>query len=220
MNKKKYKISRAISAIVLCVTMLAVSICGANAAEATADDNNDNNTAVEETTTESNENESNSTDYNWSSNTTGNANLTADQEILMENGMYQFIAVKTRDEDTFYVIIDKTKNEDNVYFLNEVDTADIEKFLSDDTNANSTVQETTQPATEQVERTATSDDSQFTIYLIVGVIVLGGIAFAIFKLKKGKSTKKNADTSDDDFDDFDYEEINEDNNADNAEDNK
>lgn len=84
MNKKKYKISRAISAIVLCVTMLAVSICGANAAEATADDNNDNNTAVEETTTESNENESNSTDYNWSSNTTGNANLTADQEILME----------------------------------------------------------------------------------------------------------------------------------------
>lgn len=218
MNKKKYKISRAISAVVLCVTMLAVSICGANAAEATADDNNDNNTAVEETTTESNENESNSTDYNWSSNTTGNANLTADQEILMENGMYQFIAVKTRDEDTFYVIIDKTKNEDNVYFLNEVDTADIEKFLSDDTNANSTVQETTQPATEQVERT--SDDSQFTIYLIVGVIVLGGIAFAIFKLKKGKSTKKNADTSDDDFDDFDYEEINEDNNADNAEDNK
>mgnify|MGYP000706584808 CR=1 FL=1 len=80
--------------------MLAVSICGANAAEATADDNNDNNTAVEETTTESNENESNSTDYNWSSNTTGNANLTADQEILMENGMYQFIAVKTRDDDT------------------------------------------------------------------------------------------------------------------------
>ncbi|RGM21793.1 DUF4366 domain-containing protein [Eubacterium sp. OM08-24] len=220
MNKKKCKISRAISAVVLCVAMLAVSICGANAAEATADDNNDNNTAVEETTAESNENESNSTDYNWSSNTTGNANLTADQEILMENGMYQFIAVKTRDDDTFYVIIDKTKNEDNVYFLNEVDTADIEKFLSDDTNANATVQETTQPATEQVERTATSDDSQFTIYLIVGVIVLGGIAFAIFKLKKGKSTKKNADTSDDDFDDFDYEEINEDNNADNAEDNK
>lgn len=220
MNKKKCKISRAISTIVLCVAMLAVSICGVNAAEATANDNNDNNTAVEETTTESNDNESNSTDYNWSSNSTGNANLTADQEILMENGMYQFIAVKTRDDDTFYVIIDKTKNEDNVYFLNEVDTADIEKFLSDDTNANATVQETTQPATEQVESTATSDDSQFTIYLIVGIIVLGGIAFAIYKLKKGKSTKKNADNSDDDFDDFDYEEINEDNNADNAEDNK
>ena len=42
-------------------------------------------------------------------NTTGNANLAADETIVMENGTYQLIAVATRDDDVFYVIIDKQK---------------------------------------------------------------------------------------------------------------
>lgn len=100
-----------------------------NSSSDTDSDNNgdtaDSSDSVDDT---SDDNDNSQTSYDWSKNTTGNANLAADQTVVMENGTYQLIAVTTRDDDMFYVIIDKTKKENNVYFLNEVDTADLDKL--------------------------------------------------------------------------------------------
>lgn len=165
--------------------------------------------------------ESSDLNYLFSDNTSGNANLIASQEVLSDNGKFQFIAVTTRDKDVFYVIIDKMKAEDNVYFLNEVDTYDLQKLMSKDSEGSSADEET--PENSDSEETAEesgkdkaddeaqSDDSGFNNILILGgVVVLAVIGFVIFKIKKGGFGKKNQATiSLDDFEEDD-EEINED----------
>lgn len=160
-----------------------------------------------------------STNSDWSKNTTGNANLAADETIVMENGTYQLIAVTTRDDDVFYVIIDKTKTENNVYFLNEVDTADLDKLAKDDSNVSSGGEDTSEPTTAPDEEAQTTDNTdstssgnnQYMIYLVIGIVILGGIGFAFYKLK-GKGGKKSSNNESEYTDeDFDYQpEINED----------
>lgn len=210
-------------AIIICLSFSISSVSAASStsgssssSSSTSESDKDGEKDTEEDTDDNkdDENEEDS-DYSWSSNTIGNSELVADEDILMENGSYQFIAVTTRDEDVFYVIIDKTKTEDNVYFLNEVDTYDINKLVNDDENGSSEdgnidVEETEpEEATVAAQTTSSSSgNSQFMLYLIIGIVILGGIGFALFKLKKGK--KKDTSQEDDfDFDD-EYEEINED----------
>lgn len=155
--------------------------------------------------------------YSWSTNTTGNSSLVANEEILLDNGYYQFIAVTTRDDDVFYIIIDETKTEDNVYFLNEVDTYDINKLLGENSESGNseTVEEnieatqTTVEATSSQSNSSSSGNSQFYIILVIGVIFLGGIVFAIYKLKgKKKSSSNEHDNNEFEFEEDD--EINED----------
>lgn len=154
--------------------------------------------------------------YSWSTNTTGNSSLVANEEILLDNGYYQFIAVTTRDDDVFYIIIDETKTEDNVYFLNEVDTYDINKLLGENSESGNseTVEENIEATQTTVEATSSqsnssSGNSQFYIILVIGVIFLGGIVFAIYKLKgKKKSSSNEHDNNEFEFEEDD--EINED----------
>lgn len=183
---------------------------------------------VSSTTENSNENNENSESsdisYLFSENTSGNANLVASQEVIADNGKFQFIAVQTRNDDIFYIIIDKEKTEDNVYFLNEVDTYDIQSLLNKD-NDNSDYGETgTEVSDDNAENPGGAEESSseqesngdnnfnFNLILIGGIAVLAIIGFIIFKVKKGGfGKKKQADVPiDDDFEDDDSEEINED----------
>ena len=166
--------------------------------------------------------------YLFSDNTEGNADLLASQEVIADDGEFQFIAVTTRDQDTFYVIIDHSKAENNVYFLNEVDTYDLKALLSKNNesnengnNSNSNEEEgvaadeeaedeAEDEAKEKSTSSASDSEDMTGIILIVGVAALAGIGFVIYKIKKGGFGKKNSqpDLLDDDFDDDD--EINED----------
>ena len=157
--------------------------------------------------------------YSFSENTIGNSNLVASQQVITDDGQYQFIAVKTRDGDIFYVIIDHSKVDDNVYFLNEVDTYDLKALLNKNdegkaaqVGAETSVEETTEDVSEALAETEQSDNDSFngTLFLIIGIGALAIIGFVIFKIKKGGFGKKKANVEllDDDFDDED--EINED----------
>ncbi len=149
--------------------------------------------------------------YSFSSTTVGNAELVADEEILLDTGYYQFIAITTRDGDIFYIIIDETKTEDNVYFLNEVDTLDIEKLVGEDTDISSVSTSTsTSYDNEEVEEetietssNTSSGNSQFNLILCVGAVALCGIGFAIYKLRGNKKPANN--NSDNPDDGFEYE---------------
>lgn len=163
--------------------------------------------------------ESSDLNYLFSDNTSGNANLIASQEVIADNGKFQFIAVTTRDKDVFYIIIDKMKAEDNVYFLNEVDTYDLQKLMSknSDNSENSDVEyntssdksESSEESGEESQSSETLDSGMTNILLIGGVIVLGIIGFIIFKIKKGGFGNKKETVVP--FDDFEEdEEINED----------
>lgn len=164
-----------------------------------------------------------SDDYLFSENTTGNADLVASQEVITDNGKFQFIAVTTRDESVFYIIIDRMKTEDNVYFLNEVDAYDLQALLSNgdidisnipiqsDKDTSSDKDTDTDKTTTDDDKTEISSNNNFNLILLAGVAILAVIAFIIFKIKKtGLSKKKQSTLVDDDFDEEDDEEINED----------
>lgn len=165
--------------------------------------------------------ESSDLNYLFSDNTSGNADLIASQEVIADDGKFQFLAVTTRDKDVFYIIIDKMKAEDNVYFLNEVDTYDLQKLMSknsDDSengdveyNSYSDGSESSEESGEESQNdNETSDNGMTNILLVGGVIVLGVIGFVIFKIKKGGfGNKKETVVPFDDFEE-DEEEINED----------
>ncbi len=167
-------------------------------------------------------------DYLFSDNTEGNAELIASQEVIADDGQFQFIAVTTRSGDIFYVIIDHSKSENNVYFLNEVDTYDIQALLNKDEDGNTVVgkelsgdEETS--GEDEPDSPSSSDESStkkkssggfdMTTIILIGVIVLAVIVFVIFKIKKGGfGKKKNTEVEfADDLDEYDDdEEINED----------
>lgn len=60
----------------------------------------------------------------------GNMNLVDDLEG--KNTKLQYMTVTTRDGSYFYIIIDRSEKEENVYFLNKVDAADLLALMSDE----------------------------------------------------------------------------------------
>lgn len=185
----------------------------------------DDNTV--EITDSSKNSEKNKNDYDFSDKTIGNAVLTANENVITDDSNYQFIAATTRDGNVFYIIIDNLKTTDNVYFLNQVDTFDLNALLnSGEDDETVRVGANTQKATdeeskgEENEKTNEDEDNldgedpnsmTTPLIMLIGIAVLGVIGFVIFKMKKGgKLGKKQPELQmlDDDFDDD--EEINED----------
>ncbi len=159
--------------------------------------------------------------YDFSDKTIGNAVLTANENIITDDGNYQFIAATTRDGNVFYIIIDKLKTTDNVYFLNQVDTFDLQALMNSDSEDGEPVKvgadtatksEKDEESSEDGEEEKADDDSNSmntSLWLLGGIAVLAVGGFVFFKIKKGGLGKKKSEPTmlDDDFDD---EEINED----------
>lgn len=71
------------------------------------------------------------TEYGFGLTPTGNMALQDD--IEGEDALsIEFLTVTTRDNHTFYIVIEHTKNGNNVHFLNQVDDADLRALLSDE----------------------------------------------------------------------------------------
>lgn len=194
---------------------------GENAAESLSEASNHSESSLRSENSEENS-ESSETDYSFSAQTKGNANLIASEEVITDDGQFQFVAVTTRDGDVFYVIVDHSKVENNVYFLNEIDTYDLKALLNKNDDGTAvqvgTTSDNDDQSEEKAESTEESDESEElsdsgfegSLYILIGIAVLVIIGFAIYKIKKDGFGKKKSSVElvDDDFDDDD--EINED----------
>ena len=163
----------------------------------------------------------------------GNANLIKEKKIIHDSSEMQFIAVTTKDEQVFYILIDYTATNDNksgegaVYFLNKVDSADLFAIANanSDNNATSELEYndslSEQTATENTDESSLSDeedneqvqpqksnDMVFYIFLIIAAGVIITVVYFI-KIIPKKNAIKDDDEEDDDFEMDDYE-INED----------
>jgi hypothetical protein len=132
----------------------------------------------------------------------------------------QFITVKTKAGNTFYLIIDRAGDENNVYFLNLVDEADLRALMEEDGTLEPLTGEgavpispvpepeiTPEPETE-VEEPVPDKSMNLLPVLMVLLILLGGAGLWFFKLRKPKPSVKGSTNLDEySFDeDDDYEE--------------
>jgi len=127
----------------------------------------------------------------------GNLTLVDDLSGAQTNGK-QFITVVTKSGAYFYLVIDRTGNKDNVYFLNLVDEADLMAIMQKDKTTAATTTTTpasVTPAPEQTPATDTTPEPKKTnmagiliVLLIIGVV--GGGAYYYFKVRKPKSGGK------------------------------
>lgn len=149
----------------------------------------------------------------------------------------QFMTVTTRDGSYYYIIIDRSGSEDNVYFLNAVDAADLMNVMTDEEKeelAESASSETEDSSTDIITPTLIDDDSESggdatetednkdvdsemqnkvgstlpMLGVFAGIGVLIAGAYYLLKIKPEKEQAKDVDEDREFYDDDEY--VNED----------
>ena len=161
---------------------------------------------------------------------TPDGNLEIVDDIVDEDK--QFITVKSRSGAEFYIVIDRSRESDNVYFLNQVDDVDLFALLGEDSSASCSCKEKCtvgavnsdclacrmdmkscagKSVETKVEQTIHDSEPDKTgkkqnilpVILIVGVIG-GGAIIGFLKLRKNKPKAASVPDFDDDTDDEDF----------------
>ena len=125
--------------------------------------------------------------------TPGNAQLVDDKE---NDDPKQFLTIQTKKGNTFYMVIDRSSNTENVYMMSLVDENDLAEFLDetekDKETEESTVvvpettPETTPAAEEETEVKKESGMNVKGLAAIVVAAILGFAGIAVYK-KHGRS---------------------------------
>ncbi len=166
---------------------------------------------------------------------TPNGSLTLVDDVDDEDAEnMQFMTVTTRDGSYYYIIIDRSGSEDNVYFLNAVDAADLMNVMTDEEKealAESASSETEDSSTDIITPTLIDDDSESggdatetednkdvdsemqnkagTALPMLGVFaVIGALiagAYYLLKIKPEKEQAKDVDEDREFYDDDEYE---------------
>lgn len=133
----------------------------------------------------------------------GNAQV---QDDITNSKNKEFLTITTKNNNTFYVIIDRSANVDNVYMLSQIDENDLKEFLEEDTSASTIVdvtpevvidenthsEQTEQPATESPEKEGTASNLGALVAIFIAAI-LGVGAYGYIKFIKPKKDEDDGD---------------------------
>ena len=133
----------------------------------------------------------------------GNAQV---QDDITNSKNKEFLTITTKNNNTFYVIIDRSANVDNVYMLSQIDENDLKEFLEEDTSASTIVdvtpevvldenthsEQTEQPATESPEKEGTASNLGALVAIFIAAI-LGVGAYGYMKFIKPKKDEDDGD---------------------------
>ena len=133
----------------------------------------------------------------------GNAQV---QDDITNSKNKEFLTITTKNNNTFYLIIDRSANVDNVYMLSQIDENDLQEFLEEDTSASTIVdvtpevvidenthtEQTEQPATESPEKEGTASNLGALVAIFIAAI-LGVGAYGYIKFIKPKKDEDDGD---------------------------
>ena len=133
----------------------------------------------------------------------GNAQV---QDDITNSKNKEFLTITTKNNNTFYVIIDRSANVDNVYMLSQIDENDLQEFLEEDSSASTIVdvtpevvidenthtEQTEQPATESPEKEGTTSNLGALVAIFIAAI-LGVGAYGYIKFIKPKKDEDDGD---------------------------
>ena len=133
----------------------------------------------------------------------GNAQV---QDDITNSKNKEFLTITTKNNNTFYVIIDRSANVDNVYMLSQIDENDLQEFLEEDSSASTIVdvtpevvidenthtEQTEQPATESPEKEGTASNLGALVAILISAI-LGVGAYGYVKFIKPKKDEDDGD---------------------------
>ena len=133
----------------------------------------------------------------------GNAQV---QDDITNSKNKEFLTITTKNNNTFYLIIDRSANVDNVYMLSQIDENDLQEFLEEDSSASTIVdvtpevvidenthtEQTEQPATESPEKEGTASNLGALVAIFVAAI-LGVGAYGYIKFIKPKKDEDDGD---------------------------
>lgn len=133
----------------------------------------------------------------------GNAQV---QDDITNSKNKEFLTITTKNNNTFYVIIDRSANVDNVYMLSQIDENDLKEFLEEDTSASTIVDVTPevvidenthteqkeQPVTESPKKEGTASNLG-ALVAIFAAAILGVGAYGYIKFIKPKKDEDDGD---------------------------
>ena len=133
----------------------------------------------------------------------GNAQV---QDDITNSKNKEFLTITTKNNNTFYLIIDRSANVDNVYMLSQIDENDLQEFLEEDSSASTIVdvtpevvidenthtEQTEQPATESPEKEGTASNLGALVAIFIAAI-LGVGAYGYMKFIKPKKDEDDGD---------------------------
>lgn len=161
-------------------------------------------------------------------------NATIIEDVSADVVDRQFIAIQSKNGNTFYIVIDKdSKGKENVYFMNLVDEYDMMAFAEDFpegvtvetpdgeqvepvTDADGNVIEnpddtSVEEKDDKTEKNEGEGGGNNTLLILVGVLALaGGGAFYYFKVYKAKPKAPKQSLYDEDEEEYEEETVNED----------
>ena len=126
------------------------------------------------------------------------------EDNIVDDPSKEFFTVKTKDGNTFFLVIDRARTSENVYMLSMIDEYDLQEFLDDEERNGKQEEETpavvlpeTQPEPEpevEIEEEEEPSGNMNQILLLVFVVALGGAGaffyFYIYKPKPKEETPK------------------------------
>lgn len=146
----------------------------------------------------------------------GNLTLIDDYTVTTDAGEKEFIVVQSRGGSYFYLVIDRTGNTENVYFLNLVDETDLMAIITEidpdyqlstdvggttdetQTNADSSIDSTENDTTTTETQTVQTNSTSSMVLLLFVLIALGGGAVYYVKTSKTQGLPVHNEEADDD----------------------
>ena len=120
------------------------------------------------------------------------------QDDITEDGSKEFLTITTKNNNTFYLVIDRSASSENVYMLSQIDENDLKEFLKEGTVTEKTtepsvvLEENNTDSTEADKETepAQEEDPAGNMAGILAILILAGAgvgAYYYFRIQKKKA---------------------------------